>query len=423
MVSVEGEVKVLDFGTARATFEGRQAHTQATRLGSLKYMSPERRDGERGDHRSDIFALGLSLIEWLGGSFLPILPLRPGEHDQAIAEAIAAIRDTGLGRGEWDQAARTLLAELCAYEEADRPDAQAAAKVLAAFEDESDGVGLERLAEAHVEPAIAARRLESAGELEGQRINLSLTTSSDRPAGSAREAVKSDMLDEPTWRTEAPAPMGWEDSAEQTIQDARVYQALAPPPYNPPAPGPRPPVAAPPAAAPEPPPGRGVLPMVIAGLGGALVVLVVLGIALGLAMRDQGESTVSTPTSPPPGVPAAVEPAPSPETAEAPSGTGPEADGVAFAVRLEARRFQWVKVLDPDGRTLAKGDRSGLETTLPPGRYRLSVKRVGQQGAQAAFDVDEAAQTWRCEAADGGGTRCFDDLGEEDDPPVLRIAP
>jgi len=422
MLSVDGEVKVLDFGTARANFEERQAHTKATRLGSLKYMSPERRDGERGDHTSDVYALGLSLIELLGRQWLPVLPLRPADHDAAIAEAIARIADTGLGSGEWDQAARTLLTELCAYEETDRPDAQAVSKVLAAFADESDGQGLERVAEAHVEPAVSARRLESAGELEGQRIALSLTTSSDRPT-----KVQAKLSDEPTLKdatTDAP----WEEPSERTIQDGRIFPGLPPPGANP-GPSPEPPpyqpptpaVTAPAPAAPELK-GRSILPMVLAGLGGALVVIVVLGVALLVALRGGEEEPAAT--TPQPTVEEARPTEPDPEPEPEPEPEPPAVLGTAFEIRLEARRFQWVKVLDAQGDTLIKGNREGLSGELEPGSYRLAFKRVGQTSAAAPFTLGDEAFTWRCSAADGGRTECFDDLaGGEETKAKLIVQP
>ncbi|NCG21399.1 MAG: protein kinase, partial [Rhodobacterales bacterium] len=40
-LTAQGEVKVLDFGVARAEFESREANTQAMRFGSLRYMAPE----------------------------------------------------------------------------------------------------------------------------------------------------------------------------------------------------------------------------------------------------------------------------------------------------------------------------------------------------------------------------------------------
>ena len=100
MLSTEGEVKVLDFGTARFTHETRIAKTGVLRFGSMKYMSPERRVGDRGEHPSDIYALGLVIIEMLQGELLPLLPLDRHEHD-----ALPWLHDrdrygfSGLGRG------------------------------------------------------------------------------------------------------------------------------------------------------------------------------------------------------------------------------------------------------------------------------------------------------------------------------------
>ena len=68
IISEAGEVKVMDFGVARAT-PGGQPADNATRSGVLKgklgYMSPEQVTGQPFDHRSDIFSLGIILYESL----------------------------------------------------------------------------------------------------------------------------------------------------------------------------------------------------------------------------------------------------------------------------------------------------------------------------------------------------------------------
>ncbi len=62
---VEGQVKVLDFGVARA--EGLPALTVAgTYLGTPDYSAPEQADG-RDDSRSDLYALGVILYELVAG--------------------------------------------------------------------------------------------------------------------------------------------------------------------------------------------------------------------------------------------------------------------------------------------------------------------------------------------------------------------
>ncbi|MBK9649370.1 MAG: serine/threonine protein kinase [Deltaproteobacteria bacterium] len=45
-ITERGEVKVLDFGTARANFQSREAQTQALTFGTVGYMAPERMDFE-----------------------------------------------------------------------------------------------------------------------------------------------------------------------------------------------------------------------------------------------------------------------------------------------------------------------------------------------------------------------------------------
>lgn len=64
MVSFEGEVKIVDFGIAKA--ETQAEHTRAgTIKGKFGYMSPEQADGHVVDPRTDIFSLGIVLWELL----------------------------------------------------------------------------------------------------------------------------------------------------------------------------------------------------------------------------------------------------------------------------------------------------------------------------------------------------------------------
>lgn len=66
LISYEGEVKVIDFGIAKAA--GKANRTQAGILkGKFSYMSPEQIRGLTLDRRSDIFAIGICLYELLTG--------------------------------------------------------------------------------------------------------------------------------------------------------------------------------------------------------------------------------------------------------------------------------------------------------------------------------------------------------------------
>lgn len=69
MVSFEGEVKVVDFGIAKA--ESQMEHTRAgTIKGKFGYMSPEQAEGHVVDLRTDIFSLGIVLWELLANDRL-----------------------------------------------------------------------------------------------------------------------------------------------------------------------------------------------------------------------------------------------------------------------------------------------------------------------------------------------------------------
>jgi serine/threonine-protein kinase len=62
--SYTGEVKLCDFGIAKATLSRVQTKTGVIK-GKVKYMSPEQALGRKLDHRSDIFSLGSCLYEML----------------------------------------------------------------------------------------------------------------------------------------------------------------------------------------------------------------------------------------------------------------------------------------------------------------------------------------------------------------------
>jgi serine/threonine protein kinase len=82
LLSFEGEVKLCDFGIARATpLAG--ALDEASIVGKAGYMSPEQARGEVVDARSDVFAAGIILWEMLAGRRL----YRAGEGETLLEVA------------------------------------------------------------------------------------------------------------------------------------------------------------------------------------------------------------------------------------------------------------------------------------------------------------------------------------------------
>jgi serine/threonine-protein kinase len=65
-VTVDGVLKVLDFGVAKAAGASARTRTGSVK-GKYAYMSPEQLKGEALDRRADVFALGVVLFEALTG--------------------------------------------------------------------------------------------------------------------------------------------------------------------------------------------------------------------------------------------------------------------------------------------------------------------------------------------------------------------
>src|SRR3989304_1624084 len=82
LISYDGEVKVIDFGIAKAA--GKASKTQAGILkGKFGYMSPEQIRGLPLDRRSDVFAAGVCLYEMLTGERLFV-----GDSDFSVLEKV-----------------------------------------------------------------------------------------------------------------------------------------------------------------------------------------------------------------------------------------------------------------------------------------------------------------------------------------------
>jgi eukaryotic-like serine/threonine-protein kinase len=87
MLTATGDVKVMDFGIARALTASSTTMTQtATVVGTAHYLSPEQARGEHVDARSDIYSAGCLLYELLTGA-------PPFTGETAVAVAYQHVRE------------------------------------------------------------------------------------------------------------------------------------------------------------------------------------------------------------------------------------------------------------------------------------------------------------------------------------------
>jgi serine/threonine protein kinase len=145
MVTVEGDVKVLDFGTARASFEEREAKTQALAFGSAAYMSPERLMGEDDTTSADIFSLGVTLYELLTLDSFGKIQIRPEKFEQTLQERIAGIDLSQMDDEQADHVRETLSLML-AYDQNQRPTAAEVCELMEDLAERTRDGGLKRFA-------------------------------------------------------------------------------------------------------------------------------------------------------------------------------------------------------------------------------------------------------------------------------------
>ncbi|MBN2798461.1 MAG: serine/threonine protein kinase [Deltaproteobacteria bacterium] len=386
-LAINGQVKLLDFGTARANFAQREAKTQALAFGSQGYMAPERMLGEEDTSAADVFSLGVTLYELLTQESFGRIPPRPNKFIAKVEERVAAMPLKG--KPQWNDAVRELVRKMLTYEPVERPSAAA---LVDLFEDLAQGAGdtpLRKFCRTSVAEAKGAEPdLDTGDPLVGATVDEDESSAFGVGAGGVPElGGASGVTDE--------------------------FGAAPPPSQTPgdvPPPRPRP-VDPPPRTVPQP---RAVEPVVVAeeedeeqaakgggmkvifgaaaaifGLG--MLLVVVIGVAGGVWYYLSGQQAVSAPV--------VVEPPP--EVVEAPA----EPEFVGHVVqtpdaRADAKRSPTVlKVSDPDKVSRVKVNGFGFDYAMEwdgkgeldlgqfgDGTYRTFVT-VGEDSARGKFKI------------------------------------
>ncbi|MEZ4237299.1 MAG: serine/threonine-protein kinase [Myxococcota bacterium] len=181
-VGPDGEVKLLDFGVARAEFDTREAETRGAVYGSRPYLSPERLELV-DTHAGDVFALGISLAELVTGVVPGPAAARPALHAERVRPLLA-----GLDPVDGGPLLRPLLEAMLAYDPEARPAAEAVATQCRALAARLDRQPTLR---AWAEATVPDRMLRPpvTGTLTGRSLTESgvadLTLDQPLPSGSA----------------------------------------------------------------------------------------------------------------------------------------------------------------------------------------------------------------------------------------------
>lgn len=159
MLSIHGEVKVLDFGIARGEFEGREARTESVVMGSRPYMAPERLDGVSDSAAVDVYSSGMTLFELLTGRPMS-LSINPVSHDQAMNRQLQYVHIQGMSTSAVEDL-RDLVRRMCAYTRDYRPSSADCARDLEQLQyamDRRYHIPLEEFARTTVLPIYESRQ-------------------------------------------------------------------------------------------------------------------------------------------------------------------------------------------------------------------------------------------------------------------------
>jgi serine/threonine-protein kinase len=173
-VTVNGAIKLLDFGTSRANFAEREAKTQALAFGSQGYMAPERMLGEPDTPAADIFSLGITLYELLSQESFGRIPPRPNKFNKKATERVRSLPLQS--NPEANQQIRDLLAHMLEYDPEKRPSAAEVVETAEAIAETAADMSLRRFCRTLVAEAKANEpEFDSGDPLAGKVVDEDLS--------------------------------------------------------------------------------------------------------------------------------------------------------------------------------------------------------------------------------------------------------
>jgi eukaryotic-like serine/threonine-protein kinase len=113
MIATNGQVKVMDFGIARAVAESSATISETSAIvGTAQYFSPEQARGESVDARTDLYSTGVVLFEMLTGQppfrgenpvavayqHVNQIPAPPSATNRAVSPAVDAVVERSLSK-------------------------------------------------------------------------------------------------------------------------------------------------------------------------------------------------------------------------------------------------------------------------------------------------------------------------------------
>lgn len=198
IVSFEGNVKLVDFGVAKAADRGVETKS-GTVKGKISYLSPEQCRGETVDRRSDLFSLGIVAWELLANSRLY---RRASDFESMVAIVNERPKPPSHKRAEVPRALDDIVLRLLAKSPDERY--QTAAEVIEAVEHASMRAGtllsasavsrlLRELFGARNEPWVELAESAAAGDpvsVQSEPIGSSTGTPSDKaPVGAVEREL------------------------------------------------------------------------------------------------------------------------------------------------------------------------------------------------------------------------------------------